>query len=721
MSLIKAVEGVCARLATDDGWHALLLKHGLDIKAQSLAGELNKTLAIDRTVKGFEDFSSLGQRGIEAAKPSHSLFYHALASPNVITAPNGQKLTLYPSAADIEAVLNYVYGVSPPSLADLQQQAGEGTPLALVVFATEYRPRPDTVHRTQADLCFSRTGIARVGTAPARYDPARRGFLPWMADDPQAICVTPARYSPYIAMQKKGDEGSFGPLSFQDGDGARNFWVPLQKLFEGAECIAGLELAVDMECFHINEKLRQFHLKFPNAGWHEPDISRPPFVMTDDLVEWANEQECGKGLIRPIHKARLVEEAIYEGENVFFHVPPNPSFGGYIINRRYKRREDGTVQDLNLEPNVVEIVKAGDYHALHFIDFTAEGWVRATCPQLEATGMGNAVAYSLVAAPDFYPLYTQRQLLEWTDRQDLPERLYAQTLKVLSDRRLAGNPGLEGGHFQLEDNGITAIVSHQVDGLEQVIAADVASAQRQTWLSDAAAATFSPGWEISTENGFTPKSLCAYELGSPFTEDVRICASQGGYWPAVSPDNSKTFEPKLDWIPIIPLTDDETGKWDGVNGPRLIDAANGKQVVEYINYEFTDYTKNALAGLLSVYPLAQTTAEDYQARILSMHHAFKALGAIERDEKSAWSVLSFMTITRPNAELEQAESETGTSLHVPVHFYRIYKNNRATTTTPPDDFTKRHAEIVEMVDLFASPAWLLIKREQDAWKAVEIE
>ncbi|NSX07144.1 hypothetical protein HTX81_00955 [Pseudomonas lini] len=722
MSLLEAVEGVCARLATDEGWHALLLRHELDIKARPLEAELKRTLTVDRTAKGFEDFSLSGQRGIEARNPSRSLLFHALASPNVITDPNGKALELYPTAAEIETVLNYVYGVEPPSLTGLQQQAGEGTALAIVVFAAEYRPKPDTVHRKHADLCFSRTGIARTGTAPAVYDPMRRGFLPWMKNDPQAVCVTPARYYPYIAMQKKGDEHSFGPQSFQTNDDAQDFWVPLHKLFDGPECIAGLELAVDMAFYQINEKLRRFHLRFPDSGWQEPDISQPPFVITDDLVEWANEQAYGKGLLTPVPKTRLVEKATYEGKDVFFSIPQNPNFRGYIINRRYKRRDDGSIHDLNSEPDVVQIVKDGEYQALHFIDFTAEGWVRAACPQLETAGISNAVAYSLVAAPDFYPEYTQRQLLEWSNLQEFPQPFFGQSLRVLSNTRAAGNPDLRGGHFQLEDKGITAIISHPLNEAEPA-SADAAPAQRQTWLADAAAGSLSPGWEISGPGGGGPRpqSLCAYELGSPFTEDVRICASIGGYWPSVSPDNSRAFEPTASWVPIIPLTDEESGSWDGVNGPQLIEAGDGKRVVEYTNYAFTDYTKNALAGLLSVHRPAQTTAEDYQARILSMHNAFKSLGAVTRAEKAQWSVLSFMKITRPNVELEQAESETGTCLQASVHFYRIYKNDRATTTTPADDFTKRHAEILEMVDLFVSPTLLLIKREQGSWQATELE
>ncbi|MGJ7514505.1 hypothetical protein ACSFE6_09235 [Pseudomonas baetica] len=715
MNLIKAVEAVCARLAADNGWHALLLQHGLDIKVRPLAPELAKPLVVDRTLKGFEDFSSNGQRGIEPRSPARSLFYHALASPNVTTDPSGKALLLYPTAAEIESVLNYVYGVQPPSLAELQQEAGAGTQLGIVVFAAEYRPGPDTGHKKHADLCFSRTGIARVGTAPARYDPPRRGFLPWLGNDPKAICVTPARYYPYIAMQNKGDALEFGPWPFQDKDEEKDFWVPLHKLFDGLECIAGMDLQVDMETYHINEKLGQFHRRFPGSTIGQPDLSQPPFVITDDLVEWADEATYGKGLLMPVPKLRLVEEAIYEGGQLFFSIPPNPKFN-YIINRRYKQLADGSIEDLNLNPDVKQIVDSGGYNALHFIDFTAEGWVRATCPQLATTVSENAVAYSLAAAPDFYPECNQRALLEWSNDQNFPTPFYGVEQKVLSDQRMAGNPDLQGQHFQRDDKGITAVISHSLDQALPGDMKDVACARRHSWLCYAAAGLFSPGWEISSVNSFTPDSFNAYNLGCPFTEDIRICASIGGYWAAVSPDNSRAFEPTPSWISIIPLTDDELGQWDGVCRPQLFNGPNGEPLVEYQDYEFTDYTKNALAGQLSLQSLAQTGAKDYQERILSMHRAFVSLGASTRNEKKDWSVLSFNKTVRPDADLDQAESATGHVLQMPVHRYRLYKNDIPRTTTPAHDFTKRHAVVVEMVELFVGPTSLLIKRENSPWQ-----
>ena len=295
MALVSDVQLACSRLAAH-GWHSLLLQHGLDITAADLQQELTKPLSVDRTLKGFEDFSPEGERGIEAGRPAESLLYHALASPNVLTAADGSPLTAFPSALEIEQILNFVYGVNPPSVESLSAYAGSA-PLAIVVFAYEYRPRPVTVHKIQADLCFSRTGVARTGTAPALYDAARRGFLPFVEDDAQQMRVIPARYGAYIAMQKNGDSARFGPMSFQSPtDENLSFWVPIHKLFNGKECLLGLDLTVQLENYQINEKIRQVHRMYSGTGWQEPDILNDPFVITEGLCHWAEPTDVGAGL-----------------------------------------------------------------------------------------------------------------------------------------------------------------------------------------------------------------------------------------------------------------------------------------------------------------------------------------------------------------------------------------------------------------------------------------
>src|SRR5688572_3227767 len=138
-SLIELVGRACRRLATH-GWAKMLMRHGLDINATDLAAELTRELStIDRSLDGFQDFAAEGVRGIEAGKPSLSLLFHAFASPQLITGVDGRPLTAFPTPLEIEAVENFVYGVKPPSIQDLRVHADDA-PLAIVVFASEYRP-----------------------------------------------------------------------------------------------------------------------------------------------------------------------------------------------------------------------------------------------------------------------------------------------------------------------------------------------------------------------------------------------------------------------------------------------------------------------------------------------------------------------------------------------------------------------------------------------------
>lgn len=263
MALIDDVTNICNRLK-DQGWAELLLTHGLDITASDSRKELHKELTqIDRSLPGFEDFSLEGKRGIEPGYPGRSLLYHVFASPNVIVGPNGNSLSAFPTLAEIEVIENYVYGSSAPSILELMQKAG-GSLLSLCVFAYEYRPSPETVHKKHADMCFSRTGVARVGTSTSTYVPIKRGFLPFVENDDHAIRVLPAKYGFFIAIQMKGQENKFGPVRFRiNGNGnlgpdnELDFWAPIHKLFNGDECIRGLNLDVSLHSFHTNEKNKE--------------------------------------------------------------------------------------------------------------------------------------------------------------------------------------------------------------------------------------------------------------------------------------------------------------------------------------------------------------------------------------------------------------------------------------------------------------------------------
>lgn len=160
---------------------------------------------------------------------------------------NEVPLDLLPTPAQIEVVENYVFGIRPQSIQELRVRADD-VPLAIVVFASEYRCAIDTVHQKHADMCFSRVGISRVGTAPCKYLPEARGYLPFVEDDGHAVRVLPCRFSAYVAAQFRGQKDGFGPLRFREAgevtrdfdgtirtiklksDADRYFWVPLHTL-----------------------------------------------------------------------------------------------------------------------------------------------------------------------------------------------------------------------------------------------------------------------------------------------------------------------------------------------------------------------------------------------------------------------------------------------------------------------------------------------------------
>ncbi|HWF60683.1 MAG TPA: hypothetical protein VN666_10315 [Nitrospira sp.] len=404
----------------------------LDILKPTSAGlktELTKTLtAIDRTVMGFTDFALSGTRAITAGSPAKSLLYHALSSPNVTTGLSG-----FPALKDIETVENYVFGVQPPTLGSLKAKTGltGSRRLSVVLFAYEYRPARDTCTRRQADMVFSRTGVSRVGTRPARYDAKNRGFQAQVADDPFAFHVCPARFAAFLAVQKKGSNVTI--MHARPGDNTRDFWVPIHKLFNGTECIAGLDLQVELSAFHYNDKIRRTRAitlrmrRTPNT---------PPFQFSTGIAELSADASLGMGIVMPMPHPRLVEPAMVNGRLLTYRVPTGQKVfaalepgaaqgadGSEIrsapahVHARTQVRNDALI-DLNNDPtrpDVNDTVSTGNYQALHHVDFTGDGQISANVPALAGkpeVAPTMVPCYSLVGASDFFTSAGQRELFE---------------------------------------------------------------------------------------------------------------------------------------------------------------------------------------------------------------------------------------------------------------------------------------------------------------------
>jgi hypothetical protein len=758
--LIDDVHGICSRLAAL-GWRDLLLAvtdQQLDIAAPSPAALAERLVAplshIDRQQPGFEDFAGDGRQAITPGSPARSLLYHALASPLVDTDAAGAPLAEFPTHREIDVVENYVFGVQPPSVQELLDHTA-ATELSVVVFAYEYRPAKDTCAGRHADLAFARTGIARIGTRPMLYRPAWRGFWVEADEDPFGIHVCPAHYAPFLAVRRKGDPAAFLPMRHQQpqppaspGDAQLDFWVPVHKLYDGTECLRGLDLHVTFEAFHVNEKLRRVHLSLGEAN----PPSTPPFRFTSDIAELVSQADFAPGLLAPVPHERLVEPAKHDGAFLTFRVPANNSsffasyepgvgsddFGeirpapAYVHART--QVNDGTLVDLTNDParpDVRATVRAGDYDALHYVDFTGEGQVSATCGGLAGEpkiAAATRPAYSLVSAPDPFPACGQRELTDWAASAAVPNALRPHIWAVppapLSDVRLPPNLQLPGNQFDATERGVTAVV-----GLfgEPSAGAGVPGATRDvprhSSLPDDAAGVFAPGWDVAHDQ-LNPNQphLAAYGLGSPFPEDAKLCAALSSFWPAVAPDASRTLEPNPNpnlRATVAPLTDAEIGQtgglpWDGIAGPQLV-TANDQLFAECERFFHADYVETGLENRFTLRLTARVSTDEYERRVLAIALAYRVLGG----NRNVWSVLSFLQVLPGDAELQRAQIDASTVLAGAVYRIDVFRIDPQNPSQPsPTSFRRARLPVRDRRFLFVDPdhRLVLVRRStQTVW------
>jgi hypothetical protein len=70
-----------------------------------------------------------------------------------------------------------------------------------VVYALRYRNAPMSVHGRHAELCFARSGVARLGTLEPFYDARARNFAALDPTRPFEFRVVPRRFAAYLAVR----------------------------------------------------------------------------------------------------------------------------------------------------------------------------------------------------------------------------------------------------------------------------------------------------------------------------------------------------------------------------------------------------------------------------------------------------------------------------------------------------------------------------------------
>lgn len=785
MALITDVKRICDRLA-DSGWQRLMLKHGISIKHMSesaLASALNEVVDVDKTIPGFEDFVANQAKGIEPGHPAASLLYHAFASPNVSRVPDqstplgalSQAITEFPTLEELDTIANYIYAMTNRSLADVRQHAADllatdiGTvELAVAVFASEYRPAPETPHQRYADLCHSRTGTARVGTANAIYDGELRGYIPFREGDSQnMIRVLPCYYSTWIAVRSRAQESRFGPARARPGDETRDFWVPVHKLFNGDECLKDETIDIDFSIHHENKKLERLHQRMEDAGFPSgfsaAERQQSPFINAQGLIEGLAIFQGGSCLLSP-QPQPLVARASFNNAPLTFQSPPMQGafYDAFSPTLSFNEPEgppvrpwpeyahvrfevdNGRTVYFGNRPDVVGKATQGGYRALNIADFTGDGWIKATVPALDS--LDSIPAYSLIAAPDFFPAVDQREVYEWWSEIQDQSTLSTQPPWLrqlvlggywdfwragpipLSDERSAPNITLANAEFREDDNTVTAIVTALQDINLLQPKPVVPTTARHAALPDAAAGVFAPGWDTSGDRipgGAT--HLSAYGLGSPFPEDAKLCAALSTFWPAVAPDTERTFFGDQSSSPqgtgtVCPLTDQENGatdgsvSWDGLRGPRVIAENSSRTTVRYPIYEYADYTFNALEGRFSIAATKDIDFQEYTSRILATLRMYRTLESV--GNKASLHILSFQKLESTNISLREAQSETGRSLSGPVYRFDVFDDSNATRLPPSavdeEDFT---VDLIYTLLIGTSDFLLAMARQGDGSQA----
>jgi hypothetical protein len=421
---------------------------------------------------------------------------------------------------------------------------------------------------------------------------------------------------------------------------------------------------------------------------------------------------------------------------------PGPEY----INIRHRVLANGEIDDLNLRPDMNEIMSRGGYQTLHYIDGAGDGWIMPRCPQLDGVVDAVMPAYCMVALPDFFPKVTQRDLMLWW-RDEVPkpirEALWAIEPLALSQTRIAGNITLPVG-FSLEDTTITAIVSQPTEGDEPVQSPNGPWSIEKAGMPDGSPGLFDPGWDSSQGIYYRDrelplkKFLAGYGLGSPFIEDAKLCAALGAYWPGVAPDSTRTFQPDKQiggivypYPTIAPLTDEEIGSapledgrfmpWDGVHGPRAT-TFKGRPVAAYTDATRVDYID--LVGTMTAALTSQIDTEEYHARILAMEAVYWALGIHDADfhevyeavrAKAAWAVLSFRATKPDDPALADAQRSVGLQLSSPRrYFFHVYRWGEL--NHDPDDLRIVYIDMLEQARAYVSGNTVLIQREGRSWR-----
>ncbi len=365
-----------------------------------------------------------------------------------------------------------------------------------------------------------------------------------------------------------------------------------------------------------------------------------------------------------------------------------PKNSPLFVNMRYVEGNNGAYdRHLGAETDNFENVILGSHWAGLFEDSICDGCVAASIDTSNYAGklpvsiLGNCLpAFSLITAPDFFPQVDSFDLLKYDigNGQSIESNFVEGGVASLSALRKRPNrhtriPQTNILAFppvalissrdkkSMVHDTVTAVLSHPGKKDSKIKSKFTDSKRRSytslSFLPDASSSVFAPGWDVTYSNdseNVRDMYLSTRGLGSPFPEDMKLCAAANGMWPAASPDLARAFAGSTftedlgdryianpTAVPLMdielgiheeapafkgpkPLTGKHTG-WDGEQGPFLKKGLDGTVMVDFTDIGRSDFVSNALAGVYDMSLLRNLTSAELIARMECLRQCIKRI------------------------------------------------------------------------------------------------
>jgi len=535
----------------------------------------------------------------------------------------------------------------------------------------------DHINRCFTNEPKSGIPVQKVAVVPARYGL----FIAKRVKSSEIDLMTTGIYKP-------GDK-------FDDKeDNKRTFLQPIRKVFNH-DLLFG-EAQLDFHEMHRSEKLAKLaehtNLKFYKDI--KPTVRDSSYLIVQD----GKATKINSSFLVISQPKELIRLAKEGNHALYFLVPAMiPGKDGYSKNRYFTSYNTQDVQDVELlvkvkggnyekipneytEPRTqplflnishqqdtliaagfTEVLKDsafekrlndGMFQAPLFEDSICEGKVMAQISLDHADALKGLYkdalpAFSIVTAPDFFPQVDNFDLTAFDVAPGSAKNqsnFYEGGVASLATARLTPNPKWTIQMDHAYNDTYTAVLTYK--SKTTMPAAQNGHFKNPSlpkgymvsgFLPDVASSVFAPGWDITysaDKPGSTDVYLSTEGLGSPFVEDMKLCAASAGMWPASSPDAARTYQGSLDPYSrnptSIPLLDDEIGfhkhspagllmnkesfGWDGVQGP-FLENNDGKWQINFADMGRADVVQNALDGNLDMSKLRTLTSAELIARM----------------------------------------------------------------------------------------------------------